>query len=224
MLNTLEVEALEGETHVLDARRARGCRGSAPPASTFGEHQEVQTRPDPERGCRGLHEDEHHRHHHSDHKDLGTLRHLQRAYFATHRLLHFSAPGAKFAEDAADSKRDGSQHRGEAQKHEGQEKEVFDYYKNNPEAKQALQSPLLEDKVVDFIIELAVVKDIEVSLEELLAAPDEKPKKSAKANQEDKADKKPAKKKKAAAKAKAPNEDKAEKSQAKKDTKESTEK
>ena len=56
----------------------------------------------------------------------------------------------------------------EAQRHQGQEKEVFEYYKNNPEAMQALQSPVLEDKVVDFIVELADVTEKEVTIEELM--------------------------------------------------------
>ena len=60
----------------------------------------------------------------------------------------------------------------EAQRHKGKEKEVFDYYKNNPEAMQSLQSPLLEDKVVDFIVELADVSDKEVTVEELMTMPE----------------------------------------------------
>jgi len=60
----------------------------------------------------------------------------------------------------------------EAQQHKGQEKEVFDYYKNNPEAMQTMQSPLLEEKVVDFIIELADVSEKSVTVEELMALPE----------------------------------------------------
>jgi trigger factor len=71
----------------------------------------------------------------------------------------------------------------EAQQHKGQEKEVFDYYKNNPEAMQAMQSPLLEEKVVDFIVELADVKEKSVTIEELMALPEpEKPKKKKKSS------------------------------------------
>jgi trigger factor len=88
----------------------------------------------------------------------------------------------------------------EAQQYKGQEKEVFEHYKNNPEAMQAIQSPLLEDKVVDFIIELAVVTEKEVTIEELTAEP-EAPKKAKKAKSSDK--KKAPAKKKAAAKKKA---------------------
>mgnify|MGYP001049746396 CR=1 FL=1 len=82
----------------------------------------------------------------------------------------------------------------EAQQHKGQEKEVFEHYKNNPEAMQAIQSPLLEDKVVDYILELASVVEKTVTLEELMADPEkpEKPAKKAKSSAKKKA---PAKKK-----------------------------
>lgn len=88
----------------------------------------------------------------------------------------------------------------EAQRHQGQEKEVFEYYKNNPEAMQALQSPVLEDKVVDFIIELADVEEKEVTIEELMQKSDAD--ELSDANQ-DKPRKKKAAKKKATAKSKA---------------------
>jgi len=89
----------------------------------------------------------------------------------------------------------------EAQRHQGQEKEVLEYYRNNPEAMQALQSPVLEDKVVDFIVELADVTDKEVSIEELMRDPDAGDAPEDEANQ-DKPKKKKAAKKKAAAKSK----------------------
>jgi trigger factor len=62
----------------------------------------------------------------------------------------------------------------EARQHKGKEKEVFEYYKNNPEAMQAVQSPLLEEKVVDFILELADVTEKMATLEELMAEPEQK--------------------------------------------------
>ncbi|MFP6712048.1 MAG: trigger factor [Rhodospirillales bacterium] len=82
----------------------------------------------------------------------------------------------------------------EAQQHKGQEKEVFEHYKNNPEAMQAIQSPLLEDKVVDYILELASVVEKTVTLEELMADP-EKPEKLAKKAKSSAKKKAPAKKK-----------------------------
>ena len=39
----------------------------------------------------------------------------------------------------------------------GREKEVWDYYRNNPKALAQIRAPLYEDKVVDFILELANV-------------------------------------------------------------------
>lgn len=60
----------------------------------------------------------------------------------------------------------------EAQSHQGQEKEILDYYKKNPQAMQSLQSPILEEKVVDFILELADVSDREVTIDELMKESD----------------------------------------------------
>jgi trigger factor len=49
----------------------------------------------------------------------------------------------------------------------GREQQVWDYYRNNPGALAALRAPLFEDKVVDFVLELAQVTDKQVSREEL---------------------------------------------------------
>jgi trigger factor len=49
----------------------------------------------------------------------------------------------------------------------GREQQVWDYYRNNPGALAALRAPLFEDKVVDFLLELAEVTDKQVSREEL---------------------------------------------------------
>lgn len=57
----------------------------------------------------------------------------------------------------------------------GQEQAVMDYYRDNAQALDAIKAPIFEDKVVDFIIEMASVSDKEVSLEELLKEPDEEP-------------------------------------------------
>jgi trigger factor len=57
----------------------------------------------------------------------------------------------------------------QARRYRGQEKQVFDHYRNNPEALQTLRAPIFEEKVVDYILELADVTDKSVSREELLA-------------------------------------------------------
>lgn len=54
----------------------------------------------------------------------------------------------------------------------GQEREVYDFYRNTPEALAELRAPIYEDKVVDYILELAKLTDNEVSVEELYTDPD----------------------------------------------------
>jgi trigger factor len=49
----------------------------------------------------------------------------------------------------------------------GREKEVWDFYRNNANALAQLRAPIYEDKVVDFILELAHVTETKVSREEL---------------------------------------------------------
>lgn len=49
----------------------------------------------------------------------------------------------------------------------GREKEVWEFYKNNAQALAQLRAPIFEDKVVDFILELANVTEKKVSREEL---------------------------------------------------------
>src|SRR4051812_16527361 len=49
----------------------------------------------------------------------------------------------------------------------GREKEVWDYYRSNANALAQLRAPIYEDKVVDFILELANVTEKKVSKEEL---------------------------------------------------------
>jgi len=49
----------------------------------------------------------------------------------------------------------------------GQEQRVWDYYRQNPQAVGALRAPIFEEKVVDFLLELAGVTENKVSREEL---------------------------------------------------------
>jgi trigger factor len=50
----------------------------------------------------------------------------------------------------------------------GREQEIWDYYRKNPAAVAALRAPLFEEKVVDFLLELAAVTEKQVSREDLL--------------------------------------------------------
>ena len=56
----------------------------------------------------------------------------------------------------------------------GREKEVWDFYRSNANALAQLRAPIFEDKVVDFILELANVTEKKVSKEELFKDDDEK--------------------------------------------------
>ena len=97
----------------------------------------------------------------------------------------------------------------EAQKYPGQERQVMEFYQTNQEAQASLRAPLMEEKVVDFIVEMAKITDKEVPVAELFDdEPAAKPAKKAAAK---KASAKKASAKKAGAKKAA-----AKKSEAKK--------
>jgi trigger factor len=58
----------------------------------------------------------------------------------------------------------------------GHEQQVWDFYRKSPQAVATLRAPIFEDKVVDFLIELAKITEKEVSREELFREEeDEKP-------------------------------------------------
>jgi len=63
----------------------------------------------------------------------------------------------------------------EATKYPGQERQVVEYFQNNPGAVQALRAPIYEEKVVDYVIELADVKEVTVDRDTLFAEDDEAP-------------------------------------------------
>ncbi len=55
----------------------------------------------------------------------------------------------------------------------GQEQRVWDYYRQNPQAIAGLRAPIYEEKVVDFLLELAQVTEKKVSREELYKEDDD---------------------------------------------------
>ncbi|HWP27643.1 MAG TPA: trigger factor [Xanthobacteraceae bacterium] len=55
----------------------------------------------------------------------------------------------------------------EARRYPGREQEVWDYYRKNPQALAGVRAPLFEDKVVDFILELAQVTEKKVTRDQL---------------------------------------------------------
>jgi len=94
----------------------------------------------------------------------------------------------------------------EARRYPGQEEQVLNFYKENPQMLENITAPLYEEKVVDFILELANVTEKKVALSDFIATLEadnaaeeaaEKPKKKAAAKKKTAA-KKPAAKKSAA--------------------------
>ena len=61
----------------------------------------------------------------------------------------------------------------QARMFQGREAEIYEFYQSNPEAMQSLQAPIFEDKVVDFIVEMAQVTDRAVGIDELAAEPED---------------------------------------------------
>jgi trigger factor len=55
----------------------------------------------------------------------------------------------------------------------GQEQQAFEHMRKDPNTLAALRAPIFEEKVVDFLLELATVNDKKVSREALFAAADE---------------------------------------------------
>ncbi|MCR9215325.1 MAG: trigger factor [Proteobacteria bacterium] len=63
----------------------------------------------------------------------------------------------------------------QARSYPGQEQQIFQMFQERPEMQAQLRAPIFEDKVVDFIAELATVTENKVSVDELMKDPDEEP-------------------------------------------------
>jgi trigger factor len=61
----------------------------------------------------------------------------------------------------------------QARRYPGQEQKVVEFFRSNPQAIEQLRAPLYEDKVVDFVLQMATVTEESVSAEELMRDPDE---------------------------------------------------
>jgi trigger factor len=61
--------------------------------------------------------------------------------------------------------------RTEAGRYPGQEQQVREFFRKNPQAAETLRGPIFEDKVIDFILELAKIEERAVTPEELAADP-----------------------------------------------------
>ena len=56
----------------------------------------------------------------------------------------------------------------EARRYPGQEQAFMNYVKENPQMAEQFRGPMFEEKVVDFILAVAEVKDVKTSKEDLL--------------------------------------------------------
>lgn len=61
----------------------------------------------------------------------------------------------------------------QARQYPGQEKRIFEIYRNNPDAVAQLRAPIFEDKVVDFLCGQVKITDKQVSREDLFKDPDD---------------------------------------------------
>jgi len=86
----------------------------------------------------------------------------------------------------------------QARQMSGQEQQVIEFYRSNTEAQASLQAPIFEDKVVNFILEMATVNEREISPEQLRAETEAEAKAAEAGAKAEKPKKAPAKKKAAA--------------------------
>ena len=61
----------------------------------------------------------------------------------------------------------------EVSRYPGQEQQIMELYQKNPEAMASIRAPIFEDKIVDFITEMATVTEKTVSPEQLMSPPEE---------------------------------------------------
>jgi trigger factor len=55
----------------------------------------------------------------------------------------------------------------QARQYPGHEREFFEYVQKNPQMRQQMRAPIFEDKVIDFVVELAEVTEKEISKDDL---------------------------------------------------------
>ena len=61
----------------------------------------------------------------------------------------------------------------EARRFPGQEQMVLEYFQKNPQAMQQIAGPIFEDKVIDFVLEMAKVTEVTIDAETLYKEPEE---------------------------------------------------
>ncbi len=105
-----------------------------------------------------------------DHPDVETTdEHTELAVRRVRLGLFLSELGIRNKIDVSESDMQQEMMR-QAQQYPGQEQQFYEFMQKNEQALQQIRAPLFEDKVVDYILELADVSDRDVSKEDLQKA------------------------------------------------------
>jgi trigger factor len=114
--------------------------------------------------------EEHHDHHGHDHDVIEpTEEHRKLAERRVRLGLLLAELGNKHEITVADQELQRALF-AQARQYPGQERQFLEFVQKNPQALQQLRAPLFEEKVVDYILEIAQVTDKPVSKDELLKA------------------------------------------------------
>ena len=114
--------------------------------------------------------EEHHEHHGHDHGEIEpTVEHVKLAERRVRLGLLLAEIGSKHdvTVPEADVQRAIF---AQARQYPGQERQFFEFIQKNPQAFQQIRAPLFEERVVDYILELAQVTEKPVSKDELQKA------------------------------------------------------
>ena len=111
--------------------------------------------------------EEHHDHHGHDHDEIEpTEEHKKLAARRVRLGLLLAELGNKHDISVADQEVQQAVF-AQARQYPGQERQFLEFVQKNPQALQQIRAPLFEDKVVDFILELAQVTEKPVTKDEL---------------------------------------------------------
>ncbi len=114
--------------------------------------------------------EEHHDHHGHDHPEIApTEEHMKLAERRVRLGLLLAEIGNKHEITVAEQELQRALF-SQARQYPGQERQFLEFVQKNPQALQQIRAPLFEDKVVDFILELATVTEKTVSKDELQKA------------------------------------------------------
>jgi trigger factor len=160
-----QMSRLRLKRQLLDALAAR-TTFAAPPGMVDAEFDQIWQRVEADRKEGRLEEDDRE-------KDEATLRAEYRA-IAERRVklgLLLAEIGRTSGISVANDEMTRAM-RAEASRYPGQEAQVMEFFRKNPQAAERLRAPIYEEKVVDYVVELARVTDETVAPERLAKDPE----------------------------------------------------